>query len=125
MGELWLLLQRSLHCLFAECGMDSWSSEVCYEAAAPGVTKQQLLYRHPDALSFPVAFPYGRTSQEALGIRHLPALAVIFGCPVSAAGLERFGSDSGLIQSVCVTSSVLFSALPFESWLYSKDCPVT
>lgn len=57
-SELWLLLQGSLHCLSAECGIDAWSRPT---APARRVTSQQLLRRRPDAMSFPVAFHYGKT----------------------------------------------------------------
>lgn len=39
-GKLWLLSQRSLHCLSAERGLDAWSrsGEACHKAAAPART---------------------------------------------------------------------------------------
>lgn len=68
-------------------------SEVCYKPAAP--------VRTPRCREFSCCLSLRKdTSREALGIGDLPALDVIFGRPVSGAGLEQFGSDSGLIQSV-------------------------
>lgn len=72
-------------------GADHSPSEVCDKPAA--------LHGHPDEFSCCLSLRKD-TSREALGVGGFPALDVIFGCPVSGAGLEQFGSDSGLIQSV-------------------------
>lgn len=90
-GELWLLLQKSLHCLCAECGIDPQR----------GVRQTSSSCR---CREFSCCLSLRKdTSLEALGIRDLPALEVIFGCPVSGAGLGRFGSGSGLIPVVLHT----------------------
>lgn len=92
-GELWLPLQRSLHCLCAECGADARPQR--------GVFQTSSSCTAPRCCELSCCLSLRKdTSREAPGIGDLPALDVIFGCPVSGAGLERFGSDSGLVQSV-------------------------
>lgn len=125
MGKLWLLLQRSLHCLSAECGITAWSGSA---APARCGTNQQLLRGRPDAVSFPVAFLYGKTPPgKLLGseiFRHSMLFLVAQFPVLGWDGLEATLVSSSRSPHGIVLRSVQFCASPFESWLYSKDCSV-
>lgn len=120
MGKLWLLLQRSLHCL----------NVGSLRGAAPARcgTNQQLLRGRPDTVSFPVASLYGKTPPgKLLGseiFRHSMLFLVAQFPVLGWDGSEATPVSSSRSPHGTALRSVPFCALPFESWLYSKDCPV-
>lgn len=98
--------------------------------AARCVTDQQLPCGRPnDAVSFPVAFHCGKTPPGKLWgsqtFRHLMLFLVAQFPVLGWNGLEVTPLSSSRSPHGTVLGSVPFRALPFESRLYSKDCPVT